>query len=619
MLKKRQVLKLKVEKMVQHLRGSQFIFTYGPGSIIEGQKGPRIIPLLDIGLFEGNASLRPNDFEISDSRMSHGLLNGARIFRLPSNAELRRKESVAIYRTKPFPSWKLCQNFGFHPFSVLYRGLSCPVCRSGTRQEAIRFITACPAGHLDDVNWPYIVHRNNVDCGQNKWFKWEGEGAALSQINITCDSCGSTVNLGWAYGKAWNCSSRYPESEMLGAPPNRPRVCNNKARIIQRQASNLRIPELRTLFSISDRFTPTELHNLLQLSPLFYNFIGMGVPTSINQLRSILNNLESRGLIKPAQSQKILNYNWVEITNAINDILTSSQPSSYIDLLLEEFRGLINASNNGAPPVRGPTPSSPVIFEVRPQDKREFKTPNGRSFMISPITRLRTVIVQVGYRRELGKIGKNVQKAKVISTGMADPIDPCQKWFVGTEHYGEGIFIRLSKDDGLHFALKGNSSQSWLNSYKNPTSYEDTEFAFRIKDVYDELHPVFIWWHTFAHLLIRAISIEAGYPSPSIRERIYLSHDGDGIRGGIVLYATQPGTTGTLGGLISLVPNFDTILKTAYDMLTVCSSDPLCKENEFADGKYSGASCYACTLLSETSCEHRNLWLDRNVILENMP
>ena len=37
------------------------------------------------------------------------------------------------------------------------------------------------------------------------------------------------------------------------------------------------------------------------------------------------------------------------------------------------------------------------------------------------------------------------------------------------------------------------------------------------------------------------------------------------------------------------------------------------------DHGYIGASCYGCTMNSETSCEHRNMWLDRNILLENIP
>ncbi|MGB8033943.1 MAG: hypothetical protein WCF03_09005, partial [Nitrososphaeraceae archaeon] len=76
---------------------------------------------------------------------------------------------------------------------------------------------------------------------------------------------------------------------------------------------------------------------------------------------------------------------------------------------------------------------------------------------------------------------------------------------------------------------------------------------------------------------------------------------------------------GSLGGLMALAPYFDDILHIAFDMLATCSGDPLCIENEYTNGKYNGAACYECLLASETSCEHRNMWLDRAVVLENMP
>src|SRR5947209_1050402 len=82
----------KPESMTQQVRLSQFVITYGPGAILEGQNGPRVIPRPDIGLFSGSNFL-PSDFEISDQPMSEGLLGGARIFRLPSNAERQVSDS----------------------------------------------------------------------------------------------------------------------------------------------------------------------------------------------------------------------------------------------------------------------------------------------------------------------------------------------------------------------------------------------------------------------------------------------------------------------------------------------------------------------------------------------
>lgn len=605
--------------LVQNIRRSQFVLTYGPGAIIESQKGPRIIPLPDIGLFKQNSSLSPVSFEISDRRMSQALLSGARIFRLPSNAELGLDQEKAIYYTKPFPEWKLCQNFqGHNGQSILYRGYRCPVCRQGTRQEAIRFIRACRSGHMDDVDWSHLVHSNSSSCSHDTWFFWIGEGGSLGKVRILCPKCKKQINLGKAYKESWPCSGRYPEREFLNTPPIRP-GCSENSRIIQRQASNLRIPELRTLFSISNKYTPTILHNLLQLSPIYHALSAVGEPSDFNQFEKILSNLKSKNLISKTVFEKVLGYNWEDLKNTIIDVLTMSQSNlTYNDLLYEEFLGLTLASKKGAPPVSGPTPSSPVIFEVRPKEIKKYKGPNGATFRVTPIARLRTVTVQIGYRRAVGQIISEGSPPPIQDVSMRDSINREERWYPGTEFFGEGIYVMFD-DDTWQFNPKSDSWSSWLKSYNNPEVYEQANFAFRVPGEYTELHPAFVWWHTLSHLIIRAISIEAGYTAPSIRERIYLEIDENKPRGGFILYATQPGSEGTMGGLISLVPHFKQILDTAVDMLDNCSSDPLCTSNHFKHGNYSGASCYACTLLSETSCEHRNLWIDRNILLESRP
>jgi hypothetical protein len=65
------------------------------------------------------------------------------------------------------------------------------------------------------------------------------------------------------------------------------------------------------------------------------------------------------------------------------------------------------------------------------------------------------------------------------------------------------------------------------------------------------------------------------------------------------------------------VDRFDQILQTALQDVDNCSNDPLCEEAPSAGA--SGAACYSCLLVSETSCEHRNMGLDRLLLMENMP
>lgn len=597
--------------VVQHIRLSQFVITYGPGAIIEGPGGPRVIPRPDIGLFESGRGLRPSDYDIADQRMSEGLLERARIFRLPTNAELGAPADRPLYRTRAFPKWRLCLNNQAHgdDRSVLFRLRQCPSCKTVSRYvEPIRFIAACPRGHMDDVGWYEIVHGNSATCPHNDWFWWRGGGGALSRIELECPRCHAHANLGRAYVQRFRCSGRFPEREPLGSGPLY-QECGGHMLMIQRQASNLRIPEIRTLFTIPPRHT--ELHLLLQDTSIRTMLIGMRGISSKQELEYILNNLVSGGLIKQDTARKILRYEWDEIQRAISEILTPV-PRDYEALILEEFHALVRGSVEGIPPYRGPRPRSQVFLEINPQSVQRFRGSGGKVLRVVPVSRLRTVIVQKGYRREVD----TQVPADLVDIGFPDPLNPHQEWYPGVEFLGEGIFIMLDAGDGWHFDLEGRSASEWLEAYRNSDGYPDHVFRGKMRH---ELHPVFVWWHSLAHLLIRSVSIYSGYSSASMRERIFIELDGSKARGGVLLYATQPGSEGTLGGLIALVPHFTDILENALDTLHSCSIDPICAENLFRVGGYIGAACYGCLLVSETSCEHRNMWLDRNLLRDNPP
>jgi Domain of unknown function (DUF1998) len=195
-----------------------------------------------------------------------------------------------------------------------------------------------------------------------------------------------------------------------------------------------------------------------------------------------------------------------------------------------------------------------------------------------------------------------------------------RRWFAGMELFGEGIFIDLAPDRNSpvpqHPVLQGEEASAWHDAWGDPSS-------FQLQHTDDErhmLHPVFVWWHTLAHRIINALGIDSGYSSASIRERVFLATDDHGAgRGGVLLFTAQPGGDGTLGGLIALVPEFDKVLDIALRNVAICSNDPLCGEERFSPGRQNGAACYACSLISETSCEYRNTHLDRNLLLRNLP
>jgi hypothetical protein len=117
------------------------------------------------------------------------------------------------------------------------------------------------------------------------------------------------------------------------------------------------------------------------------------------------------------------------------------------------------------------------------------------------------------------------------------------------------------------------------------------------------------------------LAVDSGYSSAAIRERVYVRTNSDTgtASGGVLLYTAQPGGDGTLGGLIALVPQFERVLDAALRHVDSCSNDPLCNEEHYRPGRSNGAACYACSFVSETSCEFRNMYLDRNVLRLNPP
>ena len=110
---------------------------------------------------------------------------------------------------------------------------------------------------------------------------------------------------------------------------------------------------------------------------------------------------------------------------------------------------------------------------------------------------------------------------------------------------------------------------------------------------------------------MKELEFSCGYPTASLSERLYYSDKMCGV-----LIYTADGAEGSMGGLVwqgqpELIEN---IIKSALNRATDCSSDPLCWENE--DG-LNRASCFACTMVSETSCEHANMALDRRALVDD--
>ena len=131
------------------------------------------------------------------------------------------------------------------------------------------------------------------------------------------------------------------------------------------------------------------------------------------------------------------------------------------------------------------------------------------------------------------------------------------------------------------------------------------------------LSPRFVLLHTIAHAVIRQLTLECGYSTASLRERLYVSVEQPEMSG-VLIYTSTPDSDGTLGGLErqGLPQRFELVFLKAVRSLEWCSSDPLCIEAVIGGlDTFSLAACHACCLMPETSCEHYNRYLDRATIV----
>ncbi|WP_409346930.1 DrmB family protein [Paenibacillus sp. MBLB4367] len=611
MWKAQLTLKAEVKSLGQSIRPSQFITTYGPGAILEGPNGPRIINNISLS---GILNFKNIDqLEIVDQRLSESLLNGAGILRLPTNAELHLAESKPVYETKQFPGWSLCiKNHHNKLYNYSRNNRGCPDCPRPassyegwlkSRREAIRFVMACPNGHLDDVNWSRLVKHKRPQCYPD-YLLWIGGGGALKNVKILCPNCKGEFNLGQAYAMEHECTGRLPEA---GTEQN---GCDQKAKIMQRGASNIRVAEIVSSLTIPKR--DTRLHQLLAHSAIFGVVISSNITTK-NELMEKLKALVTRKRLPDGMYEEINRYDDEMIVRAVADVCEPTNIDNELDYRVTEFDALQIASTRGAPIQVSSTPGAPPQFEVNRQDVRAFVGPRGHKLRITPVSRLRVVMVQTGYKR------LDVVNGQAVPTAHHDGV---KEWYPGIETFGEGVFIDLAPENDQgplnHFEMNGADYNNWLNAFQNSEEYG---LNSAVVENY-QTHPVFVWWHTLSHRLINSLSIDSGYSSASIRERVFVKIEKNNpnvARGGVLLYTTQPGGDGTLGGLIGLVPEFNKVLHRVFRDVDTCSNDPLCGEEVFGPKRLNGAACYVCQFASETSCEHRNMLLDRNLLLNNLP
>jgi hypothetical protein len=184
-------------------------------------------------------------------------------------------------------------------------------------------------------------------------------------------------------------------------------------------------------------------------------------------------------------------------------------------------------------------------------------------------------------------------------------------WVPAIENRGEGVFIAFKPDVVAEWLRRPAVMRRGITLLEGFKAWQK---ANRISSAKFP-GPPYVMLHSLSHLLITAVALDCGYAASSIRERIYVGPQGYGM----LLYTATPDAEGTLGGLVESASRIDQYLRQAIDLGRLCANDPVCAQHapsSPADERYLlGAACHGCLLLAESSCERRNDFLDRALVV----
>jgi hypothetical protein len=235
---------------------------------------------------------------------------------------------------------------------------------------------------------------------------------------------------------------------------------------------------------------------------------------------------------------------------------------------------------------------------------------------IKQISELKLTQVQLSFNRNKPRIGFQDQNGNIGYSSNSKRIfegdDDKQFVLPAVQNYGEGIFFQFNEERLCQLA-NDPRIQNILgrNLDKKDQGYGTWEMLNRCGQKYFIIH-------SFSHLIMRELEFACGYPTASLKERLYICSEGKEFMAGILIYTTD-GSEGSMGGLVSQASeyNIEKLIKNALLRGVDCSSDPLCWESE-GQGLFGFnlSACFSCSLVAETACEEMNLGLDRRVLVD---
>lgn len=493
----------------------------------------------------------------------------------------------------------------------------------------IRFVMACKEGHLSDVPWQRWVHLDNAvpsgpdqancDSRDLEFKARQGGGGSLASLYVKCRTCGRERSLERLMSPAGLKGIRCRGGQPWYARENR-MECNETPEVVQRGATNLYSPIVESALDIppESNYDPASAmaadireHQIFTAIPPLLGTHGAHHPLVVQLAETVAEALVPTQI--PDRPAAVVRMRNLVILVASDE--GGSAPRIVADpeenLLLGEWQALTTRSD------RNPHPLDRFQTEHTTLLERNVAAPPGGA--LEELDRLVDQVVLVRRLREVRALKAFTRLDGTTPVTVGRPgVGRVPRYMPAIEVYGEGVFITL-KEDVLLAWIKANEgsilSRVGLLRQRMGSSTLNADVP--------AVTARFLVVHTLAHLLIRQFAFEAGYSASSLRERLYIAEPGptgQGAMAGLLIYTAAGDRGGTLGGLVRLGEP-GRLSGTFLNALAAgqwCSSDPVCGEST-GQGMLglNLAACHACTLVSETSCVHRNMLLDRTLLLGN--
>lgn len=521
------------------------------------------------------------------------------------------------------------------PNKKTYRKIKAEVLSDDTEYGILKpapLILICPNGHISDIPWykffcASLKHEKLDDengfelfgydcedcsCGGKHTIKWlNSRNQAESWGTLKCSKCGLTVSLAGIMNIKPYCRGERP---WVNRDNNYER-CMNSGRKTMMQVAMVTSNSIYYASGFSSLFIPKEF-----------------IPKKVGQLSDearvaygkVVKKYNTKVSNKPdLTKEEFWDKNYDDCDDFIEDSKIDWNLYNLTKFDYESikgvFLGLIREDEDMDPVATYRLTEYEVFTDTHNLSRSEFGLEFDEIEMpkllkpyfksIKQVNTLSLTSTQLGFGRV------NMPSSKFVNGRIVSPGEELKPIFDGTPNDIYVLPANQTLGEGLFFAFDLDAIEQWVNVHDLNKRYECQldpgsmgEFLYNEMDLYGRAK--FYLLHTFSHVLMKELEFSCGYPTASLSERLYYS---DRMCG--VLIYTADGAEGSMGGLVwqgqpRLIMG---IIESAMKRAINCSSDPLCWENE--DGM-NRASCFSCTMVSETSCEHANMALDRRVLVD---